>query len=144
MMTKIAVVRVRGNIKLKHEIKSALNMLRLYNKNYCAVLEKTPLNLGMIRKVNNFVTYGEIEDSFFNEIIEKKGEEYKGREKDVKGKISYGRRYLVHNNKKYKKYFRLSPPRKGYGRKGTKQHFTRGGALGYRGKKIHQLIKRML
>ena len=43
-----------------------------------------------------------------------------------------------------KKFFRLSPPRKGFGRKGIKFAFTKGGALGYRGIKINDLIKRML
>ena len=144
MTNKIAVVRVRGKIKIKKELKDTLNMLRLYNKNYCVVLEPTPQLIGMIRKVKDFVTYGEIQDDVFNELIEKRGEEYKGREKDSKGKIDYSRKYYDINGKKYKKYFRLSPPRKGYGRKGTKKPFSRGGTLGNRGEKINDIIRRMI
>ncbi len=40
-----------------------------------------------------------------------------------------------------KPIFRLHPPRKGY--EGIKRSFTEGGALGYRGEKINQLIRRM-
>ena len=45
---------------------------------------------------------------------------------------------------KIRKNFRLNSPRKGYGRKGIKVSFNEGGALGYRGNKINDLIKRMI
>jgi large subunit ribosomal protein L30 len=41
-----------------------------------------------------------------------------------------------------KPIFRLSPPRKGY--EGNKKSYQNGGALGYRGKDINDLIQRML
>lgn len=46
--------------------------------------------------------------------------------------------------KKIKNYFRLNSPRKGFERKGIKKPFSIGGALGYRGSKINDLIKRMI
>ena len=76
-------------------------------------------------------------------LVEKRGEEFNGRETDKKKKIVYNDFFLI-NNKKYKKYFRLNAPRKGFGRKGVKHTFTRGGALGYRGAAINELIKRMV
>lgn len=143
-MTKIAVIRVRGRINIRKQIKDTFDMLRLYNKNYCVVLESTPQNMGMINKVKDFVTCGEIEEGLFNELIAKRGEEYTGREKDSKGKIDYSRKYFEIDGRKYKKYFRLNPPKKGYGRKGTKKPFSKGGALGNRGDKINDLLKRMI
>ena len=47
-------------------------------------------------------------------------------------------------DKKLKRYFRLNAPRRGFGRKGIKQSFQRGGSLGYRGAAINDLIKRMI
>ncbi|RLF30819.1 MAG: 50S ribosomal protein L30, partial [Thermoplasmata archaeon] len=41
-----------------------------------------------------------------------------------------------------KPVLRLNPPRKGY--EGVKRSFMEGGALGYRGKEINKLIKRMI
>ena len=41
-----------------------------------------------------------------------------------------------------KPVFRLSPPRKGY--EGIKRAYSVGGALGYRGKDINELIRRMM
>jgi large subunit ribosomal protein L30 len=143
-MTKIAVIRLRGNVKVDKGIKDTLDMLRLYNKNYCAVFESTPQTLGMMKKVKDFVTYGEIDDNTFNELVEKRGQLFEGREKDSKGKIDYSRRYLEVNGKKYKKYFRLSPPKGGFERKGIKKSFRIGGALGYRKDKINELIKKMI
>jgi large subunit ribosomal protein L30 len=43
-----------------------------------------------------------------------------------------------------KPFFRLKPPTGGFERKGIKQPYSVGGALGYRGKEINILIKKML
>lgn len=140
---KIAIIRVRGLIGIRARIKDTLNMLRLYRKNYCVVVENSPSYLGMIRKVKDYVTWGEIDDNTYKILVEKKGENYKGRETDKKGKIKY-RKFIEVNGKKIKPFFRLQPPRKGFGRKGIKVAFSKGGALGYWGEKINNLIKRML
>ena len=42
-----------------------------------------------------------------------------------------------------KPVFRLHPPIKGHPKKGVKYAYTLGGALGYRGTKINQLITKM-
>ena len=62
MASKIAVIRVRGNINVRKDIKDTLYMLRLYDKNYCVVVEDSHQNRGMIEKVKDFVTYGQIDD----------------------------------------------------------------------------------
>ena len=140
---QLAVVRVRGLTGIKIKIEDTLKMLRLYKKNYCCVLPNNPIYLGMLKKSKDYITWGEIDDETFNILVEKRGEEFKGRETDSKNKIKYNDFVLI-NNKKIKKYFRLNPPRKGFGRKGIKTSFQNGGALGYRGDKINDLIKRML
>ena len=140
---KIAVVRVRGGIGMAPDAQKTLKMLNLYNKNWCVVIDATPSNLGMIRRAKDYVTWGEISDEVHQEMIEKRGEEFTERTEDSKKKIQY-RRYFTHNKKKYRKYFRLSPPRKGYGNNGVKMSFSKNGALGYRADKINDLIKRMM
>lgn len=140
---KIAVILVRGLIDVKKPVKDTLKMLRLTHKNHCAVLENNPISQGMLKKAKDYITWGEISEEIFKELVEKRGEEYKGPETCSKGKIKY-KRLFAYNNKKYKKYFRLNPPRKGFGRKGIKMPFKVGGALGYRGEKINDLIGRML
>lgn len=141
---KFAVVLVRGMIGLKHDVKETLKLLRLNHKNYCVVIEDNLVNKGMLRKVKDYITWGEIDEATFKQLAENRGQEYLGPEKDSKGKIDYSNRFFVYNNKKLKKYFRLNPPRKGFGRKGIKMPFKVGGALGYRGEKINDLLQRMI
>jgi large subunit ribosomal protein L30 len=65
----IAVVRVRGSIKINQRIKDAFNLLRLYNKNYCVVVKKTPVNLGMVNKIKDYVTWGEIDNDTYKLLV---------------------------------------------------------------------------
>lgn len=142
-MTRIAIIRIRGCVGVKKSIKDTLNMLRLYKKNYCSVFKVTKSILGMVKKVKDYVTWGEIDDETFSLLIRKRGEPYKGLETDTKGKIRY-KKFIIVNGKKYKPFFRLQPPKGGFERKGIKVAFKAGGVLGYRGAKINDLIKKML
>lgn len=127
-MNKIAIIRIRGGVGIKSEIRDTLTMLRLYRKNYCVVVDDKPEIVGMINKVKDYVTYGEIDETVLKLLTEKRG----AKTKDKDGK------------EVMKKFFRLSPPRKGFERKGIKVSFKAGGALGYRGTKINDIIKRMV
>lgn len=122
----IAVILVRGLIDISKNIKDTLYMLRLRRKNVCVIIEATQSNIGMINKVKDYVTWGEINDVTLKLLIEKRSERN------------------PEDPKRTKPFFRLSPPRKGFGRKGVKMPFSHGGALGCRGEKINDLIKRML
>jgi large subunit ribosomal protein L30 len=139
--TRLAVVLVRGVVGLREPIKHTLRLLRLYGKNHCVVIPNTPIYLGMLKKVRDYVTWGEVTNEVVAELVAKRGEEWKAREQDSRGKYSY--RFFTHDGKKYKPYFRLQPPRKGFGRKGVKISFTKGGALGPRGDKMADLLRRM-
>jgi len=124
---KIAVIRIRGPNKKSTETNETLDMLRLYRKHFCVILDKTPSIIGMIKKVENCITWGEIDDSTIKELKDKRGEKTK-----------------VNGKEELKKFFRLCPPKGGFERKGIKSPFKLGGALGYRADKIKDLIKRML
>ncbi len=126
MTKEIAIVRVRGLTGLRKDIKDTLTMLNLHRKNYCTIVPDTPAYLGMIKKVKDFVTYGVIDEDIKKKLIEKYSEPHP---KDPK---------------KTKPFFRLSPPRGGFGRKGIKYPFSVGGALGDRGEKINDLLERMM
>ncbi len=116
--SKIAIIRIRGGIGLKSGVKDTLDMLCLYRKNHCVIVNDTASILGMIKKIQSFVTWGFIDDETLKLLQDKKGKD--------------------------KKFFALSPPRKGYGRKGIKMPFKLGGALGDRKDKINDLIQRMI
>ena len=126
-----AVVRIRGSQMLRHDIKETLEMLRLHKKNHCIVLPETPVYKGMVEKVKDFVTWGEIDEATLKRLIEKRSEEKgtgsKEGEKSTKGIV-----------------FRLSPPLHGFEQRGTRMPFSQRGALGYRGKKINELLDKMI
>lgn len=140
---QLAAIRVRGLTGVKIKVNDTLKMLRLYKKNYCCVLPNNPAYIGMLKKAKDYITWGELDNETFKMLVEKRGEEFNGRETDSKNKIKYNEFFII-DNKKIKKYFRLNAPRKGFGRKGIKHTFKEGGALGYRGEAINDLIKRMV
>ncbi len=116
-MPKLCVVRVRGSVHIKHDIKKTFDLLNLKKKNHCTIIPDSPQYKGMLEKLERFATWGELSDETENLLVKSKGKA------DV---------------------FKLNPPRKGYGRKGVKLPFKLRGALGYRADKINDLIKRML
>ncbi len=115
-MSKVAVILIRSAIGHKIGVKDTLKMFHLNRKNNCAILEDKKEIMGMVKKIKDLITWGEVSEEILKELEKKK-----------KGKT-----------------IGLHPPRKGYGRKGIKIPFKVGGGLGYRGDKINDLIKRML
>lgn len=123
---KIAVIRVRGMTNIDVTVLDTLKNLRLLKPHVCVIVSKLPGTIGMLQKAKDYITWGEIDDATLKALTEKRGE------KDP------------YDPKKLKPFFRLSPPRKGFERKGVKTSFANGGVLGYRGAKINDLIMRMM
>ena len=139
---QVAVVLVRSWCGANPDAVKTMDLLRLRRKNFCVVVKGIPAMMGMIWKVKDFVTFGEISAETYDLLVSKRGEDYNAPLQDSKGKI----KSIVteYKGRKLKPYFRLNPPRKGFGRKGIKVPFGVGGALGYRGDKMNDLVMRML
>ena len=147
-----AVVRVRGKVGVKGEIEETMRRLMLTRVNHAVVVPETPEYEGMIKKAKDYVTWGEISEEVLKEMILKRGE-FRGGGKVTKEELEkrVGESFdkfveeVVKNKKKLHKIlkpFRLHPPRKGY--RSIKLPFKVGGALGYRGEKINDLLRRMI
>jgi large subunit ribosomal protein L30 len=140
-----AVIRVRGGVNMRREIRDTLKMLRLNRVNHCVLLRKDPSVEGMIRKAKDFITWGEISEKTLEKLIAKKGrtrgdKEIKGKEvKVILSKIKKAKN--LKETEGFKPVFRMNPPKKGYIR--IKQAYPKG-ALGYRGEKINELLERMM
>ncbi|MEA3430989.1 MAG: uL30 family ribosomal protein [Nanoarchaeota archaeon] len=124
----LVLIRVRGLTGVKKVIGDAMLMLRLYRKNYCVIIPNNKTNRGMCQKIKDFITWGEIDEETTKLLKDNRTR----KTKDKQGKEIE------------KKFYALHPPRKGFERKGIKVSFNIGGALGYRGEKINELIKRMI
>jgi large subunit ribosomal protein L30 len=117
-MSKIAAVRIRGEVCLAEPKKRTLRFLNLARKHNCVLLENKPETVGMLRKVSDCITWGPVSEETIKKMQDKR--------KPKKGKI-----------------YALSPPAKGFERKGIKVPYSIGGALGER-KEIDSLILRMI
>lgn len=156
-MKKIAVIRIRGSFGVRKEIKDTMSMLRLYNQNHCIIIDSSPNYIGMLKKVKDYVTWGEIDEKTFNELISRRGKIIANKsltESYLKEKVNLSFEEFTKeffNFKKnlkdipgFKLYFKLKPPLKGFERKGIKVPYSMGGVLGYRKENINGLILRML
>src|SRR3989338_3295977 len=86
---RLAAIRVRGLTMVNSKIQDTMKMLRLYKNNFCIVLPNTPVYTGMLKKAKDYITWGEIDDETFKTLVEKRGEQFSGRESDSKNKIKY-------------------------------------------------------
>ncbi|MEK6906026.1 MAG: uL30 family ribosomal protein [Nanoarchaeota archaeon] len=139
----IAIVRIKGDVKLKSHIKETLHRLRIRRKYSCVVINPTKVNLGMIKKVENFVAFGEIKKDIFEKLIEKRGQlVIKTKKVDSKKAVEELEKGKKYEDLNLKPFFRLHPPRKGID---SKLHFgIKKGVLGNNKEKINDLIERML
>ena len=138
----LAIIKLRRAINADAKAKGVLNRLRMRKKLTMAVFKNTPEILAQMTVVKDYTTYGEIDAALFEEIMKKRGKEYKGPVQDSKKKIKYT--FITYQGKNYNPYFALHPPIGGFERGGIKKSFQLHGALGYRGEKIKELIARML
>ena len=113
----LAIIRIHGKVGLNKDVVETFKRLGLKRKYSCAVLENPGKEqLGMIRKIKDFIAYGDLSEETYKKLVEARG-------------------------KKSKKIFRLHPPRGGID---SKKHFGVGkGVLG-NNKKMDELVRRML
>lgn len=154
---QIAIIRVRGDLKKSQEVRDTLQMLRLFKKNSCVVVKNTEGFIGMLKKVKDVVTWGEIDKETFKLLLMKRGKLAGGKfldENYMKEKLNsdfdkftdefFELKKTLKDIPGLKQFFRLKPPNKGFDKNGIKTPFSMGGALGYRKEKINELIRRML
>jgi large subunit ribosomal protein L30 len=121
---KVAVLLIRNTTHASGAVRDTLKMLKLHKKFTCTVFDKSDALMGMLSKVKDYATYGEVDDDTLKLLEEKRGK------KDAEGKP--------------RKDLHLHPPVGGFERKGVKHSFAQGGVVGYRGSKINELIRKML
>ena len=67
--SKLAAILVRGFVSMERSAKDTLLMLKLTHKNRCVVVNNTPAIVGMIKKVKDYITWGEISEDTFKELV---------------------------------------------------------------------------
>jgi large subunit ribosomal protein L30 len=139
-----AAIRIRGRVGLKNDIKYTLDQLRLRTKMHCILVKDDSCMKGMLFKVKDYITWGEIDDDTLKSLIMKRGR------KEANARLTEKEALEVFDKVKatakvpdeVKPVFRLNPPSKGF-KQSVKQHYPEG-EIGYRGKDINELLKRMI
>jgi len=167
---RIAVIRLRGLADVSPDVEDTLNLLRLRRRYVMVVIDERPSYLGMLQKVKDWVTWGEISADTLAEVLRARGRLVGDRPIDlnymrsigwdsfedfalayIMGEVQHlacpkGKRPRSNGRllciPGLKPFFRLHPPRGGL--KSIKKPFSVGGDLGYRGPLINELILRML
>ena len=152
------VIRARSDRGVKPKIRDTMSMLNLTRVNHAVLIPDTPAYVGMLHKAKDYVTWGEVDadtvsnlisgrgrmigdKSITNEVV-KSGSEFSTIKALSKAIASGDAR--TSDVEGMKPVFRLHPPRgtKGWG--GIKRSFVAGGALGFRGEAITDLVGRMI
>jgi len=160
-MSLYIVIRIRGTVDVHPDTEKALHLLRL-RRRYAAVLYHSSLPgiESMLRKVENWATWGEIDKSTLVKLLYTRGRiagdkpltdqwvamnlGLYGGIPELADKLLAGELHYHKLSKKgVKPFFRLHPPRGGF-RGSIKKHFKVGGELGYRGSDINELVLHML
>ena len=148
------IVRVRGSIHARHDVVETLRYLHLTRPNHATLVPEVPSFRGMLTTVQGYVTWGEAEPETVSLLLKERGETTAGRRLMSEGvaEILPGKdlasltRSVAENGlppiRALKPLFRLRAPKGGW--RSTKKPFHLGGALGYRGRAINELVRRMM
>ena len=145
-----AIIRLRGKVTRSAQVADTLRMLRLTRQNHCVIVPETPSYRGMVRKVKDFITWGEVTPEVVAKLLLKRGGltdavvKENSRFKSVwdfsqalaKGDAT------VADVKGLRPVLRLHPPKGGF--IAIKRPFRDRGDLGYRGAEINGLLERMI
>jgi len=151
-----AVIRVRGQPDVNRDIEYTMGLLGLTRVNHCVVVPENASTKGMLQMIKDYCTWGEINQDTLTAMIRMRGrlagdkeitDDYL-KEKSDFATVEDLSKAIIENNYKMrdveavKPVFRLHPPIKGY--EGNKRSYQNGGALGYRGETINDLVNRLL
>ena len=152
----LAVVRIRGTVNVPRPARDTMAMLGLHKNCHATLVDDRPSYLGMLQKAQVWLTWGEIDLPTLVELLRRRGrlrgnkpitDEYARRLgfKDLEdlARAIYELKVDFRRLPDIKPVFRLHPPSGGYKGK-IKRSFKEGGAWGYRGQAINELLKRMM
>ena len=149
------VIRIKGQADVPHWANTTLNLLKLEKKYRAIILPVKENTEGMLRKIQHFISWQEVDLPTTKELLDKKGRRA-GYKKitaediseagfktidELATSLSEGKTSMT-KLKPLKPWFALSPPRKGF-KRSTKRLYGQKGILGHN-KELTTLVKRMM
>lgn len=150
------VIRLRGIQNINPKTKHTLRDLRLNRVNHAVVLPESATTKGMLQVAKDYVTWGEVDAATLANVIKTRGrlvgdkpitDAYLAKATPYKSidalaaAVAKGE-FAYKDIPEIKPLFRLHPAHQGH--EGIKRSVQAGGALGYRGADINELLGRML
>ena len=154
-MKAYLVVRIKGQADVPYWANTTLNLLKLEKKYRAVILPVKDNTAGMLKKIQHYISWQEIDTKTTKELLDKKGRRT-GYKKitsedisqagfktidDLAVSLSEGK-ISMSKIKPLKPWFALSPPRQGF-KRSTKHLYGQKGILGHN-KDLLTLIKRMM
>ena len=155
MAKAFLVVRIKGQADVPHWANTTLNLLNLEKKYRAVIIPVKENTVGMLRKVQHYLSWQEIDIETTKELLDKKGRKsgYKKITDEDVSKVGFktidelatslseGKTSMA-KIKPIKPWFALSPPRQGF-KRSTKRLYGQKGVLGHN-KELTTLIRRMM
>ncbi len=152
------VIRVRSDRGVTKKTRDTMAMLNLTRVNHAVLIPETASYAGMLHKVKDFVTWGEVDAGTISTLLAERGRMI-GDKPVTDTAVKSGSEYstvgdlakaiasdeaTLRSVEGLKPILRLHPPRGAKGWGGIKRAYSVGGALGFRGKDIESLAARMV
>jgi large subunit ribosomal protein L30 len=149
------VIRIKGQADVPYWANTTLRLLKLEKKYRAIILPVKENTDGMLKKIQQFVSWQEVDLSTTKELLDKKGRR-SGYKKitpediskagfktinELAVSLSEGKISMT-KIKPLKPWFALSPPRQGF-KRSTKRLYGQKGILGHN-KELTTLVKRMM
>lgn len=155
MANAYLVVRIKGQADVPYWATHTMTLLKLDKKYRATILPAKDNTLGMLKKVQHYVSWIELDASLAKELIDKKARKsgyQKITSEDLKGlgfastdelatALSEGKATLS-KLKPLKPWFALAPPRLGF-KRSTKRLYGQKGVLG-QNKELDTIVRRMI
>ena len=155
-MTKaFLVLRITGQADVPHWATNTLKLLKLDKKYRATIIPAKDNTLGMLKKIQHYISWQEIDASTTKELLDKKGRK-EGYKKispedlaaigfktidELASSLTEGKSALSKLSP-LKPWFAMAPPKHGF-KRSTKRLYGQKGILGHN-KELNTLIRRMM
>ena len=155
MAKAFLVVRISGQADVPYWAVTTMTLLKLEKKYRATIIPEQENTLGMLRKIQHYISWQEIDVETVKELLDKKARK-SGYKKitseditsigftsidELATSLSEGKTALS-KLKPLKPWFALDPPRHGF-KRSTKKLYGQKGVLGYN-KELTVIVKRMM
>jgi large subunit ribosomal protein L30 len=155
MAQAFLVLRIKGQADVPYWATTTMNLLNLEKKFRATILPAKENTLGMLKKIQHYVSWQEIDISITKELLDKKGRKagYKKITSEDLSEIGFKTmdelassltesKSTLSKLKPLKPWFAMAPPKHGF-KRSTKKLYGQKGILGHN-KELITIVRRMM